>query len=144
MLKIVQTVRDLLTGATSVADLLTDLIAGSPSTGQLLAYNGSAWAPANAGGRSLQTIDATQTLDSSNLETRILASHATVAITLTMPDPTTCSGSAVLVTRAGAAAVNLAANGSETFSGAASPYVMSLWESKVFVSDGTNWIGFEG
>lgn len=144
MLVLVTTVRALLTAATSVADLLSRLIAGSPSNGQVLGYNGSAWVPSNVGARTLQTLDASATLDSSNLEKRILASHATVAISLTMPDPTTCSGSAVIVKRSGAAAVSLASSGSELFDGSAGPYVFQAGESRVFVSDGTNWQGFEG
>lgn len=136
----VKAVRDLLTGATSVANLLLNLIAGSPSTGQFLQYNGSAWVPAAAGARTVSEKTSSYTVLTGDAEKELRGNHATVAVDFTLPAASTMSGSALVFTRKGAAAQSLIPDGTDKIAGVNANYEFAAKESIMIRSDGTDWI----
>jgi len=136
----VKTVRDLLTGATSVANLLLNLIAGSPSTGQFLQYNGTAWVPAAAGARTVSTKTTDYTVLVGDAEKELRGNHATVAVNFTLPAASTMSGSAIVFTRKGAAATNMIPNGTDKIAEVNATYELEAKGSIMLRSDGTDWI----
>ena len=143
-LLIVKAVRDLFTSATSVANLLLNLIGGSPTTGQALIFDGSAWAaddiPSGAS-RTLLSKSANYTVLTSDAEKRIYSTGGS-AVVFTLPDPTAVSNGAFLFKRGGAGAATIQRYGSETIDGVSASYELASYESRLLVSDGTNWISF--
>ena len=143
-LLIVKAVRDLFTSATSVANLLLNLIGGSPTTGQALMFDGSAWAaddiPSGAS-RTLLSKSADYTVLTGDAEKRIRSTGAS-AVVLTLPDPSAVSGSAFVFKRAGSGTCTIQRYASETIDGVSASYELASYESRVLVSDGTNWLSF--
>jgi len=71
----------------------------------------------------------------------VLADSTTVAVTVTLPDPARAEGVRLTVKRvnAGANAVTLSQNATETIDGASTVTLAAQWDARSVVSDGVDW-----
>lgn len=140
-LLIVKAVRDVLTAATSVANLLYRLIGGSPTTGQALIFNGTNWASSDlpsGAARTLLTKTTNYTVLAADVEKRIMSSGAS-NITFTLPDPSAVSDGVFVFKRGDTGECLLQRYGSETIDGVSASYDLAVQESIALISNGTNW-----
>jgi hypothetical protein len=114
--------------------------ATAPTSGQMLAWDGTAYTPTTPSGGSTYTVRTQTTTYTSRAGDVILADATGGAFTVTLPVAT---GVTVSITvkkiDASANAVTIDGNAAETIDGAATRLLSTQYEAVTLWSDGTNW-----
>ena len=115
------------------------------SDGHTIVYNGGSGkfvsqAPSDSANKTVSVKTASYSLVSGDAGKLMVGNHATIAISFSLPDPSTVANKRFTCHQKGAAAVTIARYGSENFNGQTADYVMIQGETVSFVCDGTDWI----